>query len=87
MNLTQNPADDFQAVWSPTGEQILFVSDRNDGIYDLYLMNSDGSDIRRVFKEKEKLTEAIRHGRLMVNRSLIRLWTGIARGRLSTLRL
>ena len=39
VNLTQNPTNDFQAIWSPTGEQILFVSDRNDGIYDLYLMN------------------------------------------------
>lgn len=54
VNLTQNPADDFQAVWSPNGERILFVSDRNDGIYDLYLMNPDGSDIRRVFKRKRR---------------------------------
>ena len=28
VNLTQHPADDQLAVWSPTGEQILFVSDR-----------------------------------------------------------
>ena len=55
VNLTQDPADDFQAIWSPTGEQILFVSDRNDGLYDLYLMNPDGSDIRRVFKRKRKI--------------------------------
>ncbi len=55
VNLTQNSADDFQAVWSPTGEQILFVSDRNDGIYDLYLMNPDGSNIRRVFKRKRAI--------------------------------
>ncbi len=58
VNLTQNPADDFQAVWSPTGEQILFVSDRNDGIYDLYLMNPDGSDIRRVFKRKRSINRS-----------------------------
>ena len=29
VNLTQHPADDLGAVWSPTGEQILFVSDRS----------------------------------------------------------
>ena len=58
VNLTQNPADDFQAIWSPTGEQILFVSDRNDGLYDLYLMNPDGSDIRRVFKRKRKINRS-----------------------------
>ena len=28
VNLTQHPAIDLQAAWSPTGEQILFVSDR-----------------------------------------------------------
>ena len=35
VNLTQHGADDQQAVWSPTGEQILFVSDRG-GTPDLY---------------------------------------------------
>ncbi len=55
VNLTQNPADDFQAVWSPTGEQILFVSDRDGGVRDLYLMDPDGSNIRRVFKRKRKI--------------------------------
>ena len=55
VNLTQNPTDDFQAVWSPTGEQILFVSDRDGGFYDLYLMNPDGSNVRRVFKRKRSI--------------------------------
>ncbi|MCG9130889.1 PD40 domain-containing protein [Candidatus Poribacteria bacterium] len=53
MNLTQHPATDFGAVWSPTGEQILFVSDRRGThVHDLYLMDPDGSNIRRVFKRK-----------------------------------
>ena len=52
-NLTQHRADDRGAVWSPTGEQILFVSDRQGTrVPDLYLMDPDGSNVRRVFKRK-----------------------------------
>ena len=58
VNLTQHPADDLQAVWSPSGDQILFISDREGGIDDLYLMNSDGSNVRRVFKENRKTTKS-----------------------------
>ena len=54
VNLTQNPADDFQAVWSPTGEQILFISNREGGTEELYLMNPDGSGVRRVFKRQRR---------------------------------
>ena len=34
INLTEHPADDTQPTWSPTGEHILFVSDR-EGMHDL----------------------------------------------------
>lgn len=55
VNLTQHPATDLEAAWFPTGEQILFVSDhRGNGVRDLYLMDPDGSNIRRVFKRKIK---------------------------------
>ena len=49
VRLTRHPDADFQAVWSPTGEQILFVSKR-DGVRDLYLMDANGENVRRVFK-------------------------------------
>ena len=56
VNLTQHRANDVGAVWSPTGEQILFVSDRggNPDVCDrdLYLMDPDGSNVRRVFKRE-----------------------------------
>ena len=53
VNLTQHPASDMSAVWSPTGDQILFVSDRQGTrVRDLYVMNPDGSNVRRVFKKK-----------------------------------
>ena len=51
VNLTNHSADDLLPTFSPTGEQILFCSDRNGApfSFDLYLMNADGSDTRRVF--------------------------------------
>ena len=59
VNLTQHPATDQDAVWSPTGEQILFVSDRQGAhVRDLYMMDADGSNVRRVFKKK---TDGWRH--------------------------
>ena len=49
VNLTQRPSNDFDPVWSPTGNQILFVSDRN-GTADLYFMDADGGNVKQVFR-------------------------------------
>src|SRR2546422_11714268 len=42
MNLTNNPALDYPAGWSPDGSKILFETNR-DGNYEIYVMNADGS--------------------------------------------
>lgn len=46
-NLTNNPATDEWARWSPDGSQIVFGSDR-DGVFEIYVMNADGSGVRRL---------------------------------------
>lgn len=53
VNLSQHPSSDLTARWSPTGEQILFVSNRQGTrVRDLYIMDADGSNVQRVFKRK-----------------------------------
>ncbi len=53
INLTNHQADDVSPVFSPTGEQILFASDRDrfPGSWDLYLMDADGQNVRQVFEK------------------------------------
>ncbi len=46
--LTNNPADDIEAVWSPDLKQIAFSSNRNNEIYNIFVMNADGSSVRRI---------------------------------------
>ncbi len=52
-NLTNHRAADVSGVFSPTGEQILFASnrDRFPGSSDLYLMDPDGRNTQRVFEK------------------------------------
>lgn len=45
--LTNNRAEEVNPVWSPSGSQIAFVSDRSGGPQ-VYVMGRDGSDQRRV---------------------------------------
>ena len=47
IRLTDNPAADVPAGWSPDGTRLLFVSDR-DGNADVHVMNADGSGQTRL---------------------------------------
>jgi Tol biopolymer transport system component len=49
-NLTNNPADDLHAVWSPDGSRIAFIStrDRPREVFSLYVMDRDGSSQMHV---------------------------------------
>ena len=48
-NLTNHPAGDARAAWSPNGQKIAFNSNR-DGNGEIYVMNADGTDpIRLTF--------------------------------------
>lgn len=42
-NLTNNPATDEWARWSPDGKQIVFDSNRDGGVFEIYVMNADGT--------------------------------------------
>ena len=52
VNITNHRADDVSGTWSPTGDQILFASNRDQGEgWDLYLMDADGKNVRPVFEK------------------------------------
>jgi TolB protein len=45
--LTDNPAEDWNPVWSPDGKMIAFSSDR-DGKRQIYVMDADGKNQRNL---------------------------------------
>ncbi len=50
--LTDDAGNDFNPSWSPDGQSIVFISDR-DGDSDIYVMNSEGSDLTRLTHSRE----------------------------------
>jgi TolB protein len=50
--LTQTSSNELTPIWSPDGSTIAFVADY-DGGYDLYVMDADGSNVRKVFQAPE----------------------------------
>ena len=46
--LTDRDANDWDPAWSPDGTQIVYHSERGEGGFDIWLMNADGGDQRRL---------------------------------------
>ena len=74
VNVTGNSAgDDFDPSWSPDGTRLAFTSRRNNG-FSVYVMNADGSNVRRVVENYSRepqwspdgtrlvYTEGLQHG-------------------------
>nr|WP_299174811.1 hypothetical protein [uncultured Allomuricauda sp.] len=59
--LTDTKHADLAPVWSPDAEEVLFYSDREGG-FELFIMNSDGSDVRRVVSNETLKNNGIRRG-------------------------
>lgn len=51
VQLTHLPGNDADPSWDFTGEHIIFINDQ-DGDYDLYSMNADGSDVQKIADTK-----------------------------------
>ncbi len=56
MAVTHNPANDFLPDWSPDGQRIAFVSDR-DGNYSIYITDAQGLHVRRLSKTEDNVNQ------------------------------
>ena len=62
--LTSKRHADLAPVWSANAKEILFYSDR-DGGFELFIMNSDGSDARRVISNEILKKHGIQRGKFL----------------------
>lgn len=52
-NLSRSPAsEDRYPMWSPDGKRIVFTSNRNGEVFDIFVMDADGSNVRQLTREK-----------------------------------
>lgn len=52
-NLTNGPSWDEYPTWSPDGKHIAFVSNRDDEIFQLFMMDADGSNVTSLISRKD----------------------------------
>lgn len=72
VNLTNNPGVDYGPAYSPDGDQIAFVSNRENGDEPgkfIYVMNADGSDVRQLTHEDDSETPDWSHDGTMITYS------------------
>jgi TolB protein len=48
IQLTQDTSNSAYANWSPDGKRIVFESDRDTGLANIYIMNTDGSQVMQL---------------------------------------
>ena len=48
VQLTNDPANEMEAAWSPDGNRIAYISDSNGPDFNIYVMNADGSNITQL---------------------------------------
>ncbi len=46
--LTYNSSSDYNPIWSPDGQKIVFMSDRENNLWKIYIMNSNGRNQKRL---------------------------------------
>ena len=52
-NLTNHPAEDNHASWSPDGTRLAFDSNRDDPFGEIYVMNADGRDLINLTQDPD----------------------------------